>query len=132
MDIQGAARRIECAGLCRHYIEIADGAGLVLILGEDLRFGRAACSAVLHIRFLGQDTQGRELIFHFLKAIEHGLAILCDGLLKGRHGLCFLPLAQAAIEQSRGQRRTHRPEVIGQRNHINEIGMLEASRAAET
>ena len=106
MNIQGAARRIERAGLRRHDIEIADGTGLVLILGEALRFGGAARGGVLQARFLGKYPQGRELVFHFLEGIEHGLAILRNALLIARDGLGLVPLAQTTIEQSAGQRRT--------------------------
>lgn len=62
---------------------------------------------LLDLRLLLQNSQRRQVVFHFLKSGQHGLPVSCHGCVVSRARLVGLGPAQTAIEQGLGYRRSN-------------------------
>jgi len=64
---------------------------------------------VLLLKFLREDSQCRQTIFHFLKGCEHCLSVVGNGALVDRLGLGVDGFAFPAVKECLGECRTHGP-----------------------
>src|SRR5262245_59877435 len=96
-DVGGVLLGVEQRRLRDDDVEKAHRAGLVLVGGELDRAPRGGDDFCLHGRFLLEDAERGEVVFHLLEGGEHGLAVGRHVLVVGGDRLVGLRAAQAGV-----------------------------------
>lgn len=108
----------------RDHIDVTDGTGLVLIQHQRHRQSRRLHGFILHLRFLFQNAQCSQIVFHFLERGQHGLLVRRHRSVIGSHGLRRQGTSGAAVKNDLPQLRSERPDAAGQVEPIGKIGRL--------
>src|ERR1700683_1521974 len=78
-DVDVVSFILQRDGLCRENVKVGIGSADITIIENLQRFLRGGRRLLLLLRFLAEDSQGDEIVFHLLKSCERALAIAGNG-----------------------------------------------------
>src|SRR4029077_17734103 len=103
----------ECRAFSGSHFKVAgDSTGVASIGKFQIFLSRDNCF-VLNLGFVLKDAKGRHVVLDLLKAGQHGLAIVGDGLIVGSDGLVRGGPAPSYVEDRKQSRWTSRPQNAG-------------------